>query len=55
MIAHFALQNYDELFVRVFSLDSLEFDPEQSHTQFYKHQPYQYPDYLPTLSNKYGE
>ncbi|OIW23879.1 hypothetical protein CONLIGDRAFT_718833 [Coniochaeta ligniaria NRRL 30616] len=36
MIATYALQNYDERLVRALALDSLEFNPEQSNTQFYK-------------------
>lgn len=49
MIATYALQNYDRKFVKVSSLASLEFDPEQSHTQDYKTEQYEWQEFIPTL------
>jgi hypothetical protein len=52
MIANYALQHYDEKFVRIMALDSLEFDPEQSHTQFYRAEQHKFKDYMPRLPSK---
>jgi hypothetical protein len=49
MIAAWALRNYDEKFVRVLALDSLEFYPEGDHGQRYKDEVYRYQEFTPRL------